>query len=518
MNDRDPEWMNDPTWSPWTESPTDTTASSAPPAVPTPAAPPNQTPPKRVLRDEDSQGRPLRSSRPPSRPAAPAAETDVHANSSGASVPPRNGQSSDGDAFGGSWPRVSANHPNAPGAEPQPHAEEAELERQADSDRDPEDQQLWKHELEKALADVLAKLGDKSTKRRAPLFYDATELFRREFPPTPWLVSGLVTRGGIAIIGAEPKSSKTWLATEIAVAVATGTKVCGEFYAEGGAAAYFYAEDLDKQVRNRIRALLAGRGVEALPVGKLHVCPRGEFIDIVRNEHLAWLVAASRRCGQLDLLVLDPFRDVHSGEEDKSDSMSDVMRRLRVLGELLGCTLLVIHHAPKPSQNTSGRRPGQNLRGSGAIHGSTDSGLYLDAGEGDGRNVFTCTATSQVKGARSAGRFAIELAIEDDEAGEAVRAAWKVTRDVAPPKSKAEAGRTERDKADEAAVVAFVRAGAPDKRFTKTELRELLPKATPPVPEKRAVAAVERLLGGDGLRIGFDGRLRPSSEDGQANS
>ncbi len=130
------------------------------------------------------------------------------------------------------------------------------------------------------------------------------------------------------------------------------------------------------------------------------------------------------------MLVLDPLRDISSAAEDKSDEMSQVMRRLRLLGELLGCTVAIVHHSGKPSENTSKRGGGQRLRGSGAIHGSTDSGIYFLECAGDGTNVFHNTVESEIKGARSAGTFELELRITDNENGEATSATWSVTREA----------------------------------------------------------------------------------------
>lgn len=286
----------------------------------------------------------------------------------------------------------------------------------------------WELALEKALTDVKARLDATKMGQAEPLFGDAVELLAREFTGARWLVTGLVTRLGITVIGGEPKTAKTWIGTELAIGVATGTKVCGEFFAEHGRVAYFYCEDIDVQVRNRVRALLAG-GDRLLEPGRLFLQPRGAFIDVTRDEDLAWIVASCRRLGLLDLLVLDPLRDIHSGEEDKSDSMRNVMRRLRVLAELLTCTVGVVHHAPKSTKENSKRRPGQNLRGSGAIHGSVDSGIYLeDSDSSDGTNNFANAVTSQIKGARSAGLFRLDLSVVDDEIGEATSATWRVTK------------------------------------------------------------------------------------------
>lgn len=375
-------------------------------------------------------------------------------------------------------------------------------------------------EFERALADVRTALGTDKAKRRTPLFaVDAAHLLREEFPETQWLVTELITRGGTAVIGGLPKAAKkTWLATEIGVAVATGTKVCGEFIAERGAVRYFYAEDTRRQIRNRIRALLADAD-RNMPVGRLHLEPRGSFIDVMRDEELAWIIASCRCGGQLDLLVLDPLRDIHSGEEDKSDSMREVMRRLRLLGEILGCTVLAVHHAGKPSEANAKRGGGQRLRGSGSIHGSVDSGIYFLECNGDGVSTFKNKVESEIKGARSAGTFTLDLKIEDDSSGEAVRATWKVSRDVGAPKPLAKtataAAKAERDAADDDAVFAFVHELAMrGESHSRHALREYEKR---PIPEKRMCASLERLIEVGRLKIARRKVRIPESEQHHAS-
>src|SRR5262249_6197818 len=157
--------------------------------------------------------------------------------------------------------------------------------------------------------------------------------------------------------------AKTWVAMEIGQAVATGTKACGEFQAVKGRVMHFAAEDLDYGVFTRNRALAAGRGIKG-PVDDLFVCPAGEFLDLAEDEDAAWIIASCRRWGKVDLLILDPLRDIHSGDEDKSGDMREVLRRIRLIGEILECTVLVNHHTSKDGDTSKG--PGQNLRGSSA--------------------------------------------------------------------------------------------------------------------------------------------------------
>lgn len=362
----------------------------------------------------------------------------------------------------------------------------------------------FEHDLAIALEDVRKALGSVPGVRREPLFVDAANLLATTFDTASWLISGLITIDGTAMIAGEPKTTKTWGALEIAVAVATGTRAFGEFYAKAGTAAYFFAEDQPKSVRNRVRALLAGAG-RTLPIGRLHVQPRGEFIDVTTDETLAWIVASCRRLGKIDLLVLDPLSDIHSGEEDKRDSMAPVMKRLRVIGELLGCTLLLVHHKGKASESNSKRRAGQQTRGSGAIHGAVDSGLYLGDVTGERRNTFRNVVESEIKNAQSAGKFALELVVKDDDNGEAVEARWKLTRDIEAAASGA--SNSNAASAMDDAAFDFVRALAiRGEHLTRTGYKSHKERPAN-VPAGKMIGALDRLIDAGRLRL-VDGLVK----------
>lgn len=283
------------------------------------------------------------------------------------------------------------------------------------------------HALAQARADIAAALdATKVTTEVAPMFERGQDILDRDFPATPWLVSGLMTEGGVAVLATEPKSAKTWAATEIALAVAGGAKVFDEFSVTQGPVAYFYAEDTGHSVRNRMRALLKRRGGRS--PADFYAQPRGRDLDLCNEESLAVMLASCRQISDLRLLVLDPFRDIHTAAEDSSDEMSKVMRRLRILGNLLNCSILFVHHSAKANGDTAARRQGQRMRGSSAIHGGVDAGLYFSGLSGNGEDEFTNQVLAEVKGARSAGHFNLTLKITDGFDGTAVDAEWEVTR------------------------------------------------------------------------------------------
>jgi regulatory protein RepA len=260
-------------------------------------------------------------------------------------------------------------------------------------------------------------------------FEPATELLKAQFSTTPWLICGILPEKAVVAIAGEPKTTKTWAGLEIAIALSSGTRAFGEFSVpQPRAVAVFLAEDDRHSVRNRLRALAHGQGLppeEA--VQKVYVRCRGS-LDLQYDRDLCRLIADCRMYPEpVGLLILDPLRDLHQAEEDKSGPMSDVMARLRALRDILGCSVLFVHHTSKSSKETNGRREGQRMRGSSAIHGAVDGGVYMSLND-DTESHWMNKVVVELKAAKGAGRFTLTLDVQDDENGEARDARWAFAR------------------------------------------------------------------------------------------
>ncbi len=194
-----------------------------------------------------------------------------------------------------------------------------------------------------------------------------------------WLVQNLWSASGVGIVGATPKSGKTWLALELAVAVASGTPVLGQFaVAASGPVVVFPAEDDPRSVRDRVAGLAAARGAElsSLP---LHVITE-TVLRLDEPEDRRGLTGLLRRVRPA-LMVLDPLVRLHSGAESHAGHMAELLGFLRGLQREFGCAILVTHHISK-KRGVKGAQMGQALRGSGELHAWGDSNLYLSKGEG----------------------------------------------------------------------------------------------------------------------------------------
>jgi hypothetical protein len=189
-------------------------------------------------------------------------------------------------------------------------------------------------------------------------------------PPVRWLLDGLFLAGGAGILGGAPKTGKSFLALDLAVAVASGTPGAGHWAVPTpGPVLLLAAEDPLAVVVQRLAALAAARdrALATLPVD-LIVEPVVRLPDGLAR--LAATVAQRRSV----LLILDPLIRVHRADENSAPEMAAILDGLRTLARDSGCAVLLVHHARKAP---AGPSPGHGLRGSSDLHAFGDSNLYL---------------------------------------------------------------------------------------------------------------------------------------------
>lgn len=259
------------------------------------------------------------------------------------------------------------------------------------------------------------------------VWQDAADLCSEPDTQPLWLVEGLLPEAGVCVIAGEPKSTKTWAAIELAVALATATPAFGEFEVKTKRkVGLFLVEDSKRSVRTRLRVMAESRGAspEDLRGNVLTIC-RGS-LNLSTHTDAAELVESVRGLG-LALLVLDPLRDLHHGDENDSTEMARVMTELRWIRDELGCSVLFVHHSGKASKDTAGRRPGQRMRGSSAVHGAVDAGIYLSDTKTDLQSYWTNRVSVEIKEGAGAGLIDLTLNLRNVR-GVAQSGSWDIER------------------------------------------------------------------------------------------
>lgn len=199
----------------------------------------------------------------------------------------------------------------------------------------------------------------------------AWDVAKRPSDETPWLIEGLWGAGGVGVIGGSPKSCKTWMALEMAVAVGSGRPCLGRYPVPvQGPSIVYAAEDQPPSVRERLDQLAQARGADfaRLDVG-LIVEPS---LRLDRAEDVARLRATLKR-RRPRFLVLDPYVRLQSGDENSAMEVSRILSTLRELSRTFECAIALVHHARKGT----GDDPGQALRGSSDFYAWADSLLHL---------------------------------------------------------------------------------------------------------------------------------------------
>jgi hypothetical protein len=237
-----------------------------------------------------------------------------------------------------------------------------------------------------------------------------------EAPELRWLVSHLWSQHAVGIVGGEPKCCKSFLALDLAVAVAGGVPCLRRFAVpDPGRVLLYAAEDAPEIVRRRLEGIAAAAGVDLRDLDIQVITVPTLRLDFASDRASLQETVATL---QPRLLILDPFVRIHRVDENASGEVAPLLAYLRELQRRYAVAVLVVHHAKKGAGNV---RAGQALRGSSEFHAWGDSNLYLRR-EGD-----TLTLSVEHRAAPALKPMKIELV----EAGEAL-ALQLVERSDAP--------------------------------------------------------------------------------------
>ena len=205
-----------------------------------------------------------------------------------------------------------------------------------------------------------------------PLPVEPAWRLAEEAPAMRWLVTQLWSQHAVGIIGGEPKCCKSFLALDLAVAVAGGVPCLRRFaVTDPGRVLLYAAEDAHPIVRRRLEGIAAAAGLDLRDLDIQVITAPTLRLDLPADR-LALQEAVARL--QPRLLILDPFVRLHRIDENASGEVAPLLAYLRELQRRYAASVLVVHHAKKGAGNV---RAGQALRGSSEFHAWGDSNLYL---------------------------------------------------------------------------------------------------------------------------------------------
>lgn len=237
-----------------------------------------------------------------------------------------------------------------------------------------------------------------------------------------WLIEGLWADEGVGIVGGEPKCCKSFLALDMAVAVATGKPCLRHFpVPRAGRVLLFAAEDALHIVRQRLDGICRAAGTALADLDVQVVTAPSVRLDLEQDRKALMETVADL---QPRLLILDPFVRLHRVDENVSGEVAPLLAFLRELQRRFQLAVVLVHHARKGAGK---ERAGQALRGSSEFHAWGDSNLYLR------RKDEQLALTIEHRAAPSQTGISMELRAEGEALALAISAAPPVSLTAQEP-------------------------------------------------------------------------------------
>lgn len=233
-------------------------------------------------------------------------------------------------------------------------------------------------------------------------FIDYHKFAAMDFGSVTWAADGLIPSIGCGFLAAAPKMGKTWLALDLAVAIAAGEPFLGR-QTEVGTAAYIGGEGGNYQLQRRLAWIVKGRKLQPSGFAERLVVGLNPRIQLDRVHGVGELKRELDKI-QPTLLILDPFTRFHTGKENDRDSMERILGRLRVISEEYQLFCMVVHHAPKPKKDVQY----DPLRGSSSMRAWHDALIWLEW-EKEDRVIH-----AEMRDAMEPPRMVLEMDINED--------------------------------------------------------------------------------------------------------
>ena len=197
----------------------------------------------------------------------------------------------------------------------------------------------------------------------------------------PPVIHGLLRRGETMNVISAPKMKKSWLVTDLALAVATGRPWLDTFETDQGDVLIIDNELHSETSANRIPRVAAARQIGLGDVGQRVFVQnlRGHWQDIFSLGPYF----RSLEPGRFRVIILDAMYRFMPREMDENDNgtMANVYNAIDRYADLLGCCFVLIHHTSKGNQ--SGKAITDVGAGAGSQSRATDTHLVLRPHEED---------------------------------------------------------------------------------------------------------------------------------------
>lgn len=219
----------------------------------------------------------------------------------------------------------------------------------------------------------------------AALWWIDEEWLEADIPLRPWVVKGFVMRGSLTVVSGPGSAGKSSLMVAWCVALALGEEF-GRFTPSEPSKVLFYnVEDDKSEQQRRCSATLRQFGATPRAVmANLRMVGPHNVGTLLNTSYDGRILVNTPAMDELedyidkwqpDVVILDPFVELHSSEENDNTEIRKVLARFRSWAQQKNLGLVILHHARK-----GGSSPGDpdSMRGASAIVGAARVALTVN--------------------------------------------------------------------------------------------------------------------------------------------
>lgn len=200
--------------------------------------------------------------------------------------------------------------------------------------------------------------------------------------PLDFVLPGMLseTVGALVAMGG---AGKSWIALELAIAVAGGPDLLEIGIERHGRVLYLPAEDPSLALSHRLYSARDSVGSDDIDTlaENLEIVPlMGRTVDLMLP---AWAKAVERMADGARLVIIDTLRRFHSADENSAGEMSRLLGTLEHICANTGASVLFLHHTAKGAALNGGGDSQQASRGSSVLVDNVRGGQFNLSGMSD---------------------------------------------------------------------------------------------------------------------------------------
>lgn len=278
-------------------------------------------------------------------------------------------------------------------------------------------------EIDKMTAEVEKEINSPTIESRFPIM-TATEFIEKQYPPSTWIVDGLIKKGGVSFVIGEAGTGKTIASLSIAKSVSTGEPWLDKFKAEKANVLVLDKENSPADIQILYKTMGIREDVfnffteddYDLIDNKGNITEVGKYLsDFIKEK-------------QIGVVIMDSAIDFLMGDENSSNVVATNINKWReICGE---ASIIAIHHESKQDPRTK-KKAADRSRGSSVWVSAAQSIISLSV-LSVGSPERLVVEHTKVRGAKKMKPFLIEMRIRPSpfKEGETIVDGYKYIKEV----------------------------------------------------------------------------------------